>query len=155
MSVSWAEVSADFERDGSLRDIYVIGANLADWQVVIDTVRRMNPPPVFSAGGDVAELPDRAERWFGTELIGTLSFRIGQIDINCHFFSADEIEFDLYPQQVDGPEALEVVQSFMCELGNLTGKPVILTGENCREAVILRYRPGSEVEWVPSPPGPP
>ena len=74
---------------------------------------------------------------------------VGDAQVNCHFFVEDEIEFDLDPREVTGPNQVEAIVGFMTLLGDVTGKAVTLTMENTPEAVIFRRLPGRQsVEWV-------
>ena len=59
------------------------------------------------------------------------------MQLACHFFTADEIEFDFVPA-IGEPE-LRAILNLMADLGDLTGKVVVLTPENMREAPIFRY----------------
>lgn len=73
---------------------------------------------------------------------------MGSTTLNCHFFTDEEIEFDLDPSDMR-PELLPDVLSFLKILGRATSKPVILTVENAPEAAIMRFEPtNKEVEYV-------
>jgi hypothetical protein len=151
-SMDWDRAASDFEPDGSLRDIYVFGTDLSDWQRVLDALRTWRPGPNLRIDGEPAAIPDKAEEIFARarKLGASLSVEVADALVNCHFFREDEIEFDLDPRDVAGPEQLEALGRFMRILGEATGKPVVMTMENRREAVILRYaRRGQQAEWVP------
>jgi hypothetical protein len=69
-----------------------------------------------------------------------------------HFFSPDEIEFDLDPREVTGLGQAKALADFMRLLGEITAKTVILTAENSQEHVLARYSPGDgEVAWNTPP----
>jgi len=79
-----------------------------------------------------------------------LRFWVGDVELACHFFVTNEIEFDLDPRQV-GESQLRALMEFMARLGDLTGKPVALTPENGPHAQIFRYEPGTkQMSWIPS-----
>jgi hypothetical protein len=149
--MDWDQVSADFEPDGALRDIYVLDATLADWQAVVDRLRTLNPRPKFCIGGEEVALPiDVTELFFRgpDDLCPSLHVPLGSATLNCHFFVDDEIEFDLDPREM-GPSLLDPLIEFLKELGTVTAKPVVLTMENMPEAVIMRYDPAvAGVKWV-------
>lgn len=143
--MSWSRVAADFEWDGAWRDIYVLDATLADWQAALELLRAWDPRPRFYTGGEAARLPDLAKALFPTDpdaFRSTLEFDVEGLQLNCHFFSDDEIEFDLDPREVNASR-FEALCGFMRLLATAVGKPVLLTHENERSSVILRSLPGS------------
>lgn len=151
--IEWGAVAHEFEWDGSLRDLYVCGATAADWQAVLDAVRATYSPLTFLAGGTPAALPAHAadvfRLWSGATP-PVLGFSVGGVHFACHFFAADEIEFDLDPRDVTGPERLGSVLAFLRELASLTGKVAVLTPENVVDEPIFRAGPATgSVEYVP------
>ena len=153
--IEWDAVAHEFEWDGSLRDIYVRGATVADWQTVLDTVRVRYSPLTFVAGGTPAVLPARAADvfplWSG-DAPPVLGFSVGGVQLVCHFFTTDEIEFDLDPREVTGPERLGSVLAFLGDLARLTGKGAVLTPENVADEPIFRADPATgSVKYVPPP----
>ena len=152
--MDWRIVAEDLKPDGALRDIYVHHTTLADWQVALDHVRERYAPLAFTVDGDPADLPRPVADIFpiGDRAVASLSFDVGGIDVACHFFTEEQIEFDLRPEEVTGPERLAVLVSFLRELSTAVGKPAVLTMENVPDAVILRADPVSgTVVWVPPP----
>jgi hypothetical protein len=147
--MDWHRIAPDFEPDGSLRDIYILRTDLADWQHVLDALGKWTPAPTLILGGQSASLPVRAEKMFSGDERPLLSILVGGATLNCHFFTDDEIEFDVNPAEVTGPSQAEALTAFMTVLGEATNKPVVLTMENSREGVIFRYSPDLQrVEWV-------
>jgi hypothetical protein len=150
--MEWRQIAPDFAFDGSWRDIYVLAATLSDRQLVLDMLRRFEPPPTYSLDGITTALPDRIEDVFKSRASATalLSFSVGQIALNCHFFGKNEIEFDLDPREVDDADRFEALVGFLRRLGELTDKTVLLTPENHQQSPILRYSPDTrEVTWIP------
>jgi hypothetical protein len=79
-----------------------------------------------------------------------LLLRLAGVDLACHFFAVVEIEFDFYPNTVGEPE-LRALLHFMADIGDLTGKVVVMTPENSREEPFFRYEPGeAQMTWIPS-----
>jgi hypothetical protein len=151
--MDWQRIAPDFEWDGTWRDIYVFGTDLLDWQRVLDALRTWDPAPTLAIGGQPAPVPDKVENIFAEarQQGALLSVKVSSALVKCHFFDHDEIEFDLDPREVAGPTQLEGFERFMGLLGRATGKPVVMTMENIREAVILRYTPEVQrLEWVAS-----
>jgi hypothetical protein len=151
--MEWEQIAPEFYPDGGLRDIYVLEAQVQDWQVVLDAIRHFQPQPIYTLDGVAADLPNRVEQVFQRRLDASpmMSFRILDMTLNCHFFGSDQvehdsqlIEFDLDPREVSDSEHLHALIDFMRLLGNLTGKVVILTPENCIESPILKYDPQSK-----------
>jgi len=150
--MEWQQVSADFVPDGSLRDIYVLRATPSDWQNVVDELRSFDPPPVFLIDGEAAEMPENIEEILAARISCSpmLQIDLGKINLNCHFFGGENIEFDLDPNEVTGQREFDALLNFMRFLGSTTGKIVVLTPENFLIAPILRCSPHSdEIEWLP------
>jgi hypothetical protein len=141
--MDWNQVATDFERDGATRDIYVLDATTDDWNRVVEALRKREPPPAFFVDGEPAALPARIEDIMAIRPNASPFMRIDfeGLSLNCHFFDDEEIEFDLDPTDIDGPERLAVVVGFMTVLAEATGKPALLTHENVREAVIVSRPP--------------
>jgi len=149
--MEWHQVASDFENNGSIREIYVLGTDLSDWQCIVDTLRGFEPRPIYRLNGMLTELPIRVEEVFGSHCVGStiLSFIVDDLAVNCHFFVVDEIEFDLDARDVGGLRQVKSLSSFMQLLGSLTNKVVILSAENDVTAAILRYSPENrQVAWV-------
>lgn len=152
MPLSWEEVSREFAFDGSWRDLYVFGTTMADWQRMLDWLwsspyevryfRNEEPVELPREASHAFPLPDACDRLLSVTFAGVLA--------NCHFFTAEEIEFDIDPRDVKGQHELDALLGFMQRLAAAVGKEVVLTPENFREAVIFRVRSGEEaVEWQP------
>lgn len=148
--MDWEQVAPDFEPDGALRNIYVFGTDLSDWQSVWEALRTWEPLPIIRVGGQLAISPDKVQDIFAeTGDRAVMSVDVCGAIVNCHFFVHDEIEFDLDPGEVTGPIQLDGFDRFMTLLGRATGKAVVMTMENSPESVILRYEPGAQrLEWV-------
>jgi hypothetical protein len=151
--MDWRLAAPDFEDDGALRDIYILGTTIDDWQAVWTFLCGEGERLAFTVDGIAQEPPDAIDDIFARrgETGCLAAYRLGGQVLNCHFFDIGEIEFDLSPRDVDGPEAVDTLVQFMGALGRVTAKPVILTMENSREAVIARFDPlNGEVTWQPA-----
>jgi hypothetical protein len=149
--MDWELVSADFEPDGALRDIYIHNTTIADWQAVIDAVTRYVPTLEYRIAGKTVAPPTDISillRAQADDLRCDLYVPMGKATLNCHFFTEDEVEFDLDPREMK-PEYLTTLVDFLRLLGEATAKPVLLTMESMPEAVIMRFEPTTgEVEYV-------
>ena len=144
----------DFDDDGALRDIYVPDTTIADWQAVWDILREDAEQLMFAMDGTALEPPESVSDIFARRgAHGFLaSYRLGRVLLNCHFFTVEEIEFDLDPRDVDGPDDVAALAQFMAALARATAKAVILTMENSQQAVIARFDPVADrVDWQPAP----
>lgn len=150
-AIRWEDVRKDFAPDGALRDIYVENVSSADWERVLSFVVSEYGPPRFLVDGEPAPLPRTAQDVF--ELHGRCStimnFDVGGMDIACHFFGEDEIEFDLLPAEVDGPTRLTALLGFLRRLALLTSKPVLHTHENSKDAAFVRVTAEGDAQMVP------
>jgi hypothetical protein len=149
-SVTWETVAQEFAFDGSWRDIYVSDTDVRTWQRVFDRLRQAPYELVYHRDGAATELPDTAADAFPAEGAADrmLSVKFAGVQANCHFFTRDEIEFDIDPREVIGQRQLDALLAFMCLLSDATGKDAVLTPENCPEIVVFRARPSqSAVEY--------
>ena len=153
MEPRWPDVAPDFAPDGSLRDVYVFGTTEADWDAVLAHVRARYAPLRFTVDGAPASLPARVAEAFAVweHAAPCLTFRVGGVELACHFFDPGDIEFDFRPQEVDGPARLAAITAFLRELAHVTERPAVLTAESQPDAVILRADPVTgAVVFVPS-----
>ena len=150
--IEWSTVAEDFEPDGSLRDIYVHDTTRDDWQRVLEHLKAHHSPLRFMIDSVDAPLPANVGDIFAIHKRASpsLGFSIEGVVVVCHFFTADEIEFDIVPQDVRGPAQLAALQSFMAELGRVTSRVVSLTPENAPHMPILEFDPLAEAfRYVP------
>jgi hypothetical protein len=149
----WQSFAGEFERDGTLRDIYVREVQIEHWEKAARFIVRRGYLIKFSGGwtqmtfpADIAELFPPGPENERT----TLSIDVSGVLINCHFFAQDEMEFDLDPTDIIDSSRLNAVFEFMSGLANATGKEIVLTPENMPEVAIFRYHPGANrVEYTP------
>ncbi len=145
MNISWQSVSSEFEADGSLRDIYVSPATLSDWQRAFDFVRQHGNEVSYSLDGLSSSLPVSVSEPLSAREHASplLTFRFGGIHFATHFFTADELEFDILPNAIHGQDDLDSLLSFVQRIGDLLVRPVSITPENSREDAFLIYQPDS------------
>jgi hypothetical protein len=141
--VNWEQYQKEFEWDGSLRDIYIFKTSLDDWQKLLDFTRAGRYTFEYKIDGDAVALPERAATIFERENSRSLlSANVGNLLLNCHFFTADEIEFDLDPREVKVERDLEELFDFLRRLCRISNKQTALTPENAPELWIFRFNPG-------------
>ena len=90
--MNWQEYKTAFEWDGSWRDIYVLDTNINDWQQLLDFLRESSYIAIYH-GLIGPELPTTIQEIFEIQKqsISSMSIDIGQIRVNCHFFSEIKI----------------------------------------------------------------
>jgi hypothetical protein len=148
--LAWEAVRDEFAFDGSWRDIYVLGTNMAEWQRMLDGLRTAGYDLGYTCLGDdrTTQLPTRVEDAFPLEgeCLRLLTVRFGGVEAKCHFFTPEEIEFDIDPRDVSGQAELNALFGFMQCLATSIGREVILCPEACSEIVIFRMLPDGTVE---------
>jgi len=143
--IRWDTCKKDFQNDGSLRDIYITPATLADWRAIYPLLHA-NPGVEYSVDGIVQSPPDSVEQIFAVRPAGspTLRFHVGQTLVVFHFFWDEEIECDFYPKDISSQVDLEVLLAFIRRLGDATCKRVIITPESFREHPFITYDPAKK-----------
>ena len=141
--IAWETVRDEFAFDGSWRDIYIFGTTIADWQRTLDTIRSAGYRLAYFRDDQPTEMPSKAEDAFPLpdECDRMLSVWFGDVLANCHFFTVEEIEFDIDPREVKGQQELNGLFVFMRCLAHATEREVVLTAEDRREIVIFRVSP--------------
>ena len=149
MNMKWEEYKVEFTPDGSLRDIYIKGVDINDWQSFIDFLRSTEASLDFYIEGEEAKLPDCIKDIvLDREHAYLLSIRLDGVTVNCHFFTSVEIELDLDPQEIDSESKAKVIFRLMSTVGRVLNKQVILTLENAKEQPVFKYEPGAGIEYL-------
>jgi hypothetical protein len=146
MDMDWETIANEFANDGGLLDLYVLNADVPDWQRLIDALRESVHGLSYEVDGETIELPGQVTDIFAQweiERSPTLRVLVDGIEFRCHFFNPNEIEFDLAPEEVAERDRLDSLFNFMRWLGNLTRKTVVLTPENLKTAPIFAFDPGT------------
>lgn len=145
MAISWEDCAEAFNEDGSLRDIYVKGASVADWERLYKFLVDGEFNLSYTRDAEPANLPSHAaETLQDRSSSHNLMICIGDLTLNCHFFTQEEIELDIDPHEVRSQKELDLILGFMRNLGTVLAKEVILTGENSEDFVWFRYVPESD-----------
>jgi hypothetical protein len=149
--MEWNQVASDFDQwDGSLRDIYVLGATEADWDSMLARLREFDPAPSFTVDKVIQKMPSQVADVFNMRATSQpmLTVMAGSAALHCHFFLGDDIEFDCDTRDITGLPQAEALANFMKLLGEITQKTVILCHENAQHLVIATYSPAEvEVIW--------
>jgi hypothetical protein len=138
----WLEVKEDFEADGSLRDIYVLGICVDDWNALIKKVKHESFQFKFVHGSSEQALPGNFYKIKELQQTNPTTLCIwldNNIQVNCHFFMETEIELDVSPREIKSSAEYKTLTSFMKWLSNTLRKPAILTHEGSQDQVILSF----------------
>lgn len=132
----------DFEADGSLRDVCVLGTDLATWESLIQAVKNSRWDHQIEINGEACLLDDFSVRSFfaardeGVDTSARLGIRVGCLWFDCFFFDVKEIEFSFDPDEIAGGEHFGSLQEFMIWLAVVCGLRVVLTMETTRHEDI-------------------
>src|SRR5262245_43215278 len=118
--LNWSVQKADFEPDGSLRDIYVLGTTIDDWKKVLTLIFKESFEAKLFHDEEAQSVPSEIESLFGTTS-NVLRFSIHGVQLACHFFTVNEIEFDFVPNSLHEESLLHLLE-FMVAVGSATAK---------------------------------
>lgn len=143
--VKWDDVKDEFEPDGGLRDIYVMGATPLVWQRALEFLVQAGNPR-YSIDDEDAPLPANAADALQASQDRSPLLVVDRegIEYACHFFAPDRIELDFWPEDVQGPDEFAALTRFVVGLGRVTRRSVLVTYESSEAAEILRYVPETD-----------
>jgi hypothetical protein len=142
--IHWSTCKEDFRGDGSLRDIYITPATLADWRVVYPLLRAFLGVE-YLVDGAAQPTPDLVEQIFEVRRVTSpiLRFRVGSALVVFHFFTLEEIECDFVPNEITSQADLDALLAFVRQLGDAARKRVVITPENRCDEPFISYAPES------------
>ncbi|MFE9249911.1 hypothetical protein [Streptomyces sp. NPDC007088] len=127
---------------GTLPDVRVPGASVADWQALLDLVRAKGWACRYQEGETVLPVP-RAEVALSPPADGepaTLRVRpaAGMLAI-FRFHSEDEIDFDVDLREVRGQKRFDLFCGFLRDIGRHVGRPVLMGPEGDPGRPVLGF----------------
>jgi hypothetical protein len=128
--------------DGSLRDVYLSSTSHDDWAAFLAVANQY--PSEYLFDGEVTDMPTVAAIFGNREGTHLLRITVGSAQINCHFFTPEEIELDIDPRQVESQETHTAILGFVEAVADAAGKLARITPENSPESPILSYEPDGE-----------
>lgn len=145
MTATWDNLAWIFEPDGSLRDIYIQDISLDDWRKLIDFLND-NYNIRFGIAGEENDSNQIDKDYiigYLTDSSGEMESKSVNIDIEgvnikCHFFLPDQIEFDIDPREIKSIEDYKKVEGFMISVSETLRNQVTLTGENDIEFPLIK-----------------
>jgi hypothetical protein len=138
----WIDRRDSWERDGSLRDIYVFETSEADWARFLRFARETYRTE-FLVDLQPRPMPDTPHEIFALRERDPVLLRVflNHIQLNCHFFWMGDLELDLDPREIDDADDERRVTTFVDGLGQALQRPVVMTFENAPELVAYRFDP--------------
>ncbi|MDO6745554.1 hypothetical protein Q4553_13375 [Tenacibaculum soleae] len=151
---NWENIKWIFEKDGTLRDIYVQNIEISDWEKLIEL---LNSEYKISYGNNEENFSnqidlDYVKKMFADET-GELEIKFARIDLNgilivCHFFLEDQIEFDISPSEIKSINELNLILEFMKSVSKKLNKEITLCGENQPEFPLIKIDTKSGIEKI-------
>jgi hypothetical protein len=137
-----------FYVDGTLRDIYVRGTSEHDWQILLDFLRASSYPLEFLIDGEDQPIPKQAAGLFDLSRKAGITLHIDpeHLQINSHFFTPQEIEFNLDPKDFQNEQQVSRLLTFIRAIGCVLNKAIVLTPENCAEFPLFCFDPETNEE---------
>lgn len=141
--MDYAQVEADFEIDGAVREIHIRGTSAAMWQLVFQHVISVGRDVRFALDSEPAELPDHVQPLFGHDRpqAPLLAFSIGAVFFTTHFVDPEEIELIFEPEDITSQAQLDTLVAFVAELAAMTQRTVIVTHEGFPGPTIFQVEP--------------
>jgi hypothetical protein len=151
---NWKNIEWIFEKDGSLRDIYVQNIEISDWE---KTIELLNSEYEISYGNEEENFTNKIElnyvkRMFADES-GELEIKFARINLNgiliaCNFFLEEQIEFDINPKEIKSINELNLILKFMKSVSKKLNKEITLCGENQPEFPLIKIDTKNGIEKI-------
>lgn len=138
--IDWHSVQQEFKPDGALRDVYVAPASLFLWNKFIEWIARAGYRSEFWHGESKKALPREFNEIKSFQLTDPTTLKIflsAGVQINCHFFTEEEIELDVDPREIRDRESFDSLLGFLRAMANALEKNVRVTYENTPEDVLF------------------
>ena len=141
---NYESVKPELEPDGSLRDIYIYQANIDVWNKFISIVAGSKLNYEFWHGGSKKTFPTNFEEIKALQNTDPTTLKIfleKGIQLNCHFFTEDEIEMDTDPKEIGNKQNFDSFVSFLRWLSQELGMCIHFTHENSpgEEIMVIEH----------------
>ena len=143
---SYESIQSDLKPDGSLRDIYIFQTNSSLWNKFISLMSGSGLKLEFWHGENEMPLPNNIEEIKALQNRDPTTLKIfieGGVQINCHFFTEDEIEMDVDPKEICDKQNFDGLVLFLKWLAKELEKSIHLTHENTPEDGIMVIEHGN------------
>ncbi len=142
MKPNFHDVAGLWERDGSLRDIYVQDTESVHWERFDQLLSQYKCSYTFDGVATPFPGSHNVLRNRGGSHLLSISLD-GPIEIFCYFFVAEQLELDISPKEITGPLEHEQVLSFVENLAETLELATDITPENSEQTPFLTYVPQS------------
>ncbi len=152
---AWKDIQWIFKENSdlmmsSLRDIYVRNTTISDWE---DIINLLNTKYKLTFGENKEQIDiEYVKRMFkdksGEICLKTVIIDLKYFTVNCHFFTVEEIEFDLCAKEITSELQFNVVIDFMKTISSKLGKEIILCDENDSECPLIQIDIKNRVELI-------
>lgn len=143
MNTNWHELKKQvYFEDRSFRDIYVFNINLDDWKKWCDFVNQKYEIEFIDKENDKKEnsidFAEIEKNWTEENQFAKLAtIKVGKININCHFFVAEEFENDILPKEFESIEDHKIFTEYLMSISEIFDRRVYVTCENSPDLVLL------------------
>ncbi|WP_143133141.1 hypothetical protein [Pseudoduganella namucuonensis] len=134
---TFAQIPMLWEPDGSLRDVYLADISAEGWSKFIQYASAH--PFTYKADGEDADFPGVAEVFRLRDRSHCLSIWVGDATANCHFVLDDEIELDLDPREVLGPNEHNSLLDFIEGAALAVGVNASVTPEGSQNSPFMAF----------------
>jgi hypothetical protein len=155
MNIEHLQKEIYFEDEGLLRDIYVLNTNITDWKKWVDIVNENYSVEFYNGQTKATEnkinfLVVQDYMTGKTDLLNLATINLNGIDINCHFFTDQEIENNVDPIQIKTIEDHNRLLDYLQTVSTVLNKRIILTPENSRNYVLIECENGKTKITAPN-----
>lgn len=145
MRPNFHDVAGLWDRDGSLRDIYVQNTKAVHWDRFDQLLSQYKCTYTFD--GLPLPFPGSRSALANREGSHLLSILLDGPVINCHFFIPEQLELDISPKEVEESLGHERVLTFVENLAEALEFPADITPENCEQKPFITYFPETK-SWL-------
>lgn len=146
VSALWKRVLPDFAGDGGLRDIYIQNTTITDWRQFLDYLQHESNQVEYRFGSQLAPLPTAEALFANRANSHLLTTYWAGMQINCHFFTVEEIELDFDPQEIGNEGTFKALLEFLTYLSRVLNRTVLVTHENREESAFLVVHPLGQLD---------
>jgi len=144
-----SEYGRAFTDNEALLDIYIFGTTENDWNKILDYLYSshkyeneffidLQPSPISI---DVKSIFDLVSNY-------SVLLRVDkrELQLSCHFFIVEEIEFDIDHRAINSDNRLNRLLDFIHDIGNLLQKRVVMTPESAPDIHYLLFDPQTQTD---------
>lgn len=128
-TLTYADVQEAFEPDGSWRDLYAFETTEVEWRKFLKAALESDWPTDLRVNDQATDQIEEAIATLrDTESWASMSIDVSGAILNCNFFTEDEIELDLSPEEISDAN-LKLLLEFIAMLANATERNIFVTEE--------------------------